>query len=294
MIFENRKQIKKFMGYFSKQYDLLNDNHTKFLFSVVSPLFIIFFLLLFGPFGFFIFPDIIKIKLILFYCLMGLLISVFHFYWLQNIFIKRYTIGITIIWLVWINLVIGFSNFLIWEITMNNGVMVWKGLPVMISQTFLVVLIPTGIIITIYNTFYLKKRIKVINKINSDLTNYQCKIPVKSDLTLTSSNLREVLNMDSNSLVYIASADNYVELFWVENGRIRKTLLRKTLSKIETEIKRKWQHIVRCHNRYIVNINQIKSISGNSGGYRIILNGIDRPIPISRKYSNSFFKQLKQ
>lgn len=294
MMFENRKQLKIIMDYFSKPYDLLKSNHTKFLLSVVSPLFIVFFLWFFGPFGLIIFSDIIKIKLILLYCLMGLLISVFHYYWLQNILIKRYTIGITIIWLVWINLVIGFSNFLIWEITMNNGNMVWKGLPVMISQTILVDVIPTVFIISFYNTFYLKKKIKVINEIHSDLKNYQFRIPAKSDLTLTSSNLREVLNIDANSLIYIASADNYVELFWMEDGKIRKTLLRKTLSKIETEIKREWQHIVRCHNRYIVNINQIKSISGNSGGYRIMLNGIDRLIPISRKYSNIFFKQLKQ
>jgi len=83
-----------------------------------------------------------------------------------------------------------------------------------------------------------------------------------------------------------------VELFWLENGNIKKILLRKTLSEIEKEIKRQWQHIERCHNSYIVNINQIKSISGNSGGYRIILNGIDSFIPVSRKYSNIFFKLL--
>ena len=223
---------------------------------------------------------------------MGSLVGVSHFYWLQNIFIKRFTIGITIVWLVWINLVVGLSNFIIWEIIMNNGHMVWKGLPTMLFQTLLVGVLPILFIIILYNTFYLKRKIRVINNINSDLRKYQSRIPAKSDLTFTSTNLREVFTIDSNSLLYIASADNYVELFWLENGNIKKILLRKTLSEIEKEIKRQWQHIERCHNSYIVNINQIKSISGNSGGYRIILNGIDSFIPVSRKYSNIFFKLL--
>jgi len=292
MLFDNYKQIKSIIEYLRKPYDLLNDNHTKFIFSVGMPLFILFFLWFFGPFGLIIFTDIIKIKLISLYCIMGSLVGVSHFYWLQNIFIKRFTIGITIVWLVWINLVVGLSNFIIWEIIMNNGHMVWKGLPTMLFQTLLVGVLPILFIIILYNTFYLKRKIRVINNINSDLRKYQSRIPAKSDLTFTSTNLREVFTIDSSSLLYIASADNYVELFWLENGNIKKILLRKTLSEIEKEIKRQWQHIERCHNSYIVNINQIKSISGNSGGYRIILNGIDSFIPVSRKYSNIFFKLL--
>ena len=80
----------------------------------------------------------------------------------------------------------------------------------------------------------------------------------------------------------------------LEKGQIKKCLLRKTLTEIEEEIKRQCQHIRRCHNSYIVNIKQIESISGNSAGYRIILNNIDSPIPVSRKYKNIFFKQLSQ
>jgi DNA-binding LytR/AlgR family response regulator len=106
--------------------------------------------------------------------------------------------------------------------------------------------------------------------------------------------LREVVTLDSDSLLYIASADNYVELYWLENGQTKKILLRKTLTEVEKEIKKQFQHIERCHNSLIVNINQIKAISGNSGGYRIILNNIDSAIPISRKYKDNFLKLLGQ
>lgn len=225
---------------------------------------------------------------------MGSLIGITHFYGLQNIFIKHFTIGITIVWLVWINLVIGLSNFIIWEIIMNNGHMVWKGLPTMLFQTILVGALPILFIIILYNTYYLKKKIKTINQINTNLTKYQSIVHTKSNLTLMSGNLREVVTLDSDSLLYIASANNYVEIYWLENGQTKKILLRKTLTEVEKEIKKQFHHIERCHNSYIVNINQIKTISGNSGGYRIILNGIDSLIPISRKYSNIFFKLLNK
>jgi DNA-binding LytR/AlgR family response regulator len=126
------------------------------------------------------------------------------------------------------------------------------------------------------------------------LTKYQSIIHAKSELTLTSVNFREVVALDSDSLLYITSADNYVELYWLENGQTKKILLRKTLTEVEKEIKKQFHHIERCHNSYIVNINQIKTISGNSGGYRIFLNNIDSTIPISRKYKDNFLKLLSQ
>jgi DNA-binding LytR/AlgR family response regulator len=109
---------------------------------------------------------------------------------------------------------------------------------------------------------------------------------------LTSVNLRDVVTIDSNSLLYIATAENYIELNWFENGQTKKMLLRNTLAEVEKEIKKQFCHIQRCHNSYIVNVNQIRTISGNSGGYRIILNNIDFSVPISRKYKNDFFKLL--
>ena len=290
----NQKVIKNIIDYFCKPYDLINDNRIKFIYSIGGSLFILFFLWFFGPFGIVLFEDTVKFKFLSSICITGAIILLIHIYILQDIIIKNHTIGTIVIWLTWMVLVVGFSNFVIYMIYFHNGHLIWKGLPIMLFQTFLVGLLPILFIIILYNTYYLKKRIKVINQINFNLSRYQSKIPARSVLTFTSANLRDVISVDSNSLLYITSADNYVELYWLENKQIKKCLLRKTLTEMEKEIKRQCKHIERCHHSYIVNINQIKSISGNSGGYRIILNGIDSPFPVSRKYKGTLFKLLNQ
>ena len=123
---------------------------------------------------------------------------------------------------------------------------------------------------------------------------HQDKLPASTSLTLTSKNLAQVLTTESNSLLYITSADNYIELFWKENGQIRKRLLRNTLSNIEKEIKKQCKLITRCHHSYVVKIEQISSFSGNSAEYKIALNGISSPIPVSSKYIDGFIKKLKR
>ena len=264
---------------------MLNDTSIKILLAWEG-LFIFLLFLLLSPFGIVIWSDFTQFKLIFLFCISGSFIGAIHIYLLQNVIIKRFTILSTISWLLWITLVIGFANFIVYMVYINKGIFLWKYLPNLLLSTFMLALIPTTLIILLYNTHYLKRKIRVVNQINSDLTKYQSRIATKSDLTLTSTNLREVFTIDSNSLLYMASADNYVEMYWLENEQIKKILLRKTLTEIEKEIKGQWQHIKRCHNSYIVNLNQIKSISGNSGGYRIIFNGIDSQIPISKKYNN--------
>jgi hypothetical protein len=290
----NQEKIKNVIDYFSKPYDLLNDNRIKFIYSIGGSLFILFFLWTFGPFGIVLFKDIDKFKYLSLICLAGAIILVIHLYLIQNIIIKKHTIGITIIWLSWMHLIVGLSNFIIYMIYFENSHFNWKDFPTMLFQTFLVGLLPVLFIIVLYNSYFLKKQIRLINQINTNLVKYQAAVPGKSDLTLSAKNSREVLTVDSNLLLYITSAENYVEIHWLDSGQVRKTLLRKTLTEIEKEAKNQCQHIERCHNSYIVNINQIKSIAGNSGGYRIILNSIDTTIPVSRKYYNSFFKRLKQ
>ena len=289
-----KKTLKRIISYFNKPYDLLNDNRIKFIYSIGGSLYILLFLWFFGPFGIVLFEDILKIKFLFSIFIAYTAILIIHLYLIQDFIIKKHIIGSTIIWLIWMILVIGFSNFIIYSVYFNDSRLIWNGLPAMLFQTFLVALLPTIFIVLLYNTYYLKKKIKIINQVNINLLKYQNKIPTGSDLTITSANLRNVISVDSSALLYITSADNYVELHWLEDNTLKKCLLRKTLTEIEKELQEQCNHIKRCHYSYIVNIHQIKSISGNTGAYKIILNNIDFPIPVSRKYKSSLFRLLNQ
>ncbi|NTV41579.1 MAG: LytTR family transcriptional regulator, partial [Candidatus Moranbacteria bacterium] len=43
--------------------------------------------------------------------------------------------------------------------------------------------------------------------------------------------------------------------------------------------------IVKCHRSYIVNINYIDRFEGNVQGYKLYLDKIDFPIPVSKNFA---------
>jgi hypothetical protein len=137
------KNIKRIVDYFNKPYDLLKNKRIKIIYSVGGPVFILLFLFIFGPFGIVLFSDIIKLYLLSSICLAGAVILIVHIYLLQKFLIKKYTVGKTVVWLAWMNFVIGLSNFIIYEMFFNNGDLNWNGLPSMLFQTYLIGLLPT-------------------------------------------------------------------------------------------------------------------------------------------------------
>jgi len=275
-------------------YGLCEDSRIKFIFSVVNPLFIALFLWLFGPFGLALFPEEVKLRLILWYCIVSGGVTIFHVYLIQNIVLVRPTYGTTILWLIWILSVCGLGNFIVWEIIMNNGILIWKYLPKMIVQTCLVGLLSNLFVILLYEKHFLKKKIRFINQVNAGILKFQSNNSCKTLITLTSSSLNEVITMEADSLLYITSEDNYAEITWIKEGQVKRNLIRKTLSDLEKELGNQSGSFKRCHNGYIVNINRIKSVSGNSGGYRISIDGTDNQIPVSRKYKEAFFRAVNR
>jgi len=97
---------------------------------------------------------------------------------------------------------------------------------------------------------------------------------------------KTTLNIDVNEVVFIKSEGNYVEVF----EKDKKYLIRTTLKKIIEQNKQ--PEFIRCHKSYIVNLNKIKRITGNSKGYKLFLTGYKEPIPASPKTGNKIKEKL--
>ena len=82
MLLLTRKKIKKAIDFFSKPYDLLNDNRIKLL-LVWEGLFIFLLFLLLSPFGIVIWTDFTQFKLIFLFCISGTIIAAMHIYLFQ-------------------------------------------------------------------------------------------------------------------------------------------------------------------------------------------------------------------
>ena len=91
-------------------------------------------------------------------------------------------------------------------------------------------------------------------------------------------------------LLFLESQDNYVAIFFLEEQKIRKTLLRTSLKTIEQEVDR--IPLQRCHRSYMVNLLQVERIKGNAHRLDLYLGEKVGIIPVSRRYVYSIRKAM--
>jgi len=100
------------------------------------------------------------------------------------------------------------------------------------------------------------------------------------------------LNSDNNSdnvrilvadLVFVKSADNYVEVGFQDGGEIKKKLIRNTLKNIEKQLE-EFNNFVRTHRSCIVNIQYIDKLHKNFNTFWLSLDKTSEVIPVSRQY----------
>jgi hypothetical protein len=102
---------------------------------------------------------------------------------------------------------------------------------------------------------------------------------------------KEELRVTIDSLLYVEAADNYCKFYLLTDEKVKTRMLRVSLKKVEEQLLSPC--FFRCHRSYIVNINQIEEVRGNSQGYKIVLKSATDPIPVSRQLSTSFIEKVK-
>ncbi len=98
-----------------------------------------------------------------------------------------------------------------------------------------------------------------------------------------SENRSEKVLVMVKDLIYLRSADNYVEIIHLVNDKAEKKLIRNTLKNMEYLLA-KYQTFVRCHRSYIINLTYIEKLHNKSSGYHIKVVGTDAEVPVSRQY----------
>jgi hypothetical protein len=110
-------------------------------------------------------------------------------------------------------------------------------------------------------------------------------VPVTSQNLIPFHDEKDVLRISvkKDNLLYLEASDNYVNIYYLNKGKISKYLLRNTLKKMEDLFKN--TEIVRCHRSFMVNFDKVKVIRKDKEGLQLEL---DLPsvidIPVSRSY----------
>ncbi|PKG42763.1 LytR/AlgR family response regulator transcription factor [Psychroflexus sp. MES1-P1E] len=128
-------------------------------------------------------------------------------------------------------------------------------------------------------------RLNTRNSTNANAFNTSKEITINSNRTPSYIN---ELDVDSQNVLYAKAEGNYVELF-LRNGS--KTLKRLTMKRLEN-ILDSYPNYIRTHRSYIVNINQIDSVTGNAQGYKLQIKNCANIIPVSRNMISMFDEKM--
>jgi len=93
----------------------------------------------------------------------------------------------------------------------------------------------------------------------------------------------EVLRLSLTEIVMVKSADNYVEIYFKNNGTIRTRLIRNTLKNIEDHLL-PYTRFVRCHRTCIINMAYVEKFQFKLNDSCLTLKDFAERIPVSRQY----------
>ncbi|KQT21016.1 hypothetical protein ASG22_16520 [Chryseobacterium sp. Leaf405] len=115
----------------------------------------------------------------------------------------------------------------------------------------------------------------------------EVKADFKSDLFIRTNLKQDDFYLDIENLLFVKADGNYVELTRFADGQIINEVKRISLTQFENQLS---SHVnfFRCHRAYLVNMLKIEKVSGNSQGYAVSLKGTDLKVPVSRKQTDSF------
>ena len=223
-----------------------------------------------SEFKFFVFSSLI----ILTGVLVVVLSRIVMFYWGRQHAISMRTYA------VWILLEIFFMAlfYTVYTLILNPDREYMEAFEVSAINTSLVLLLPYSVLHFYFSYEDKERRLRLLEEQQEEAVDRQ------SVFSFFDEKQELRLSVKRSELLYIESADNYVCIWYMSKGQLRKFLLRNSLKAMEESLSD--TNVLRCHRSYMVNFDQVKVIRREKEGIFLEL-GIDRvpDIPISKTYS---------
>ena len=154
-------------------------------------------------------------------------------------------------------------------------------------NTTLVLLLPYSVLWLYFSWRDKKEQIERLAEGQSLPSNARNMIPFYDEKGILKFSIKK------ENLLYLESAENYVNICYLNKGKVSKYLLRDTLKKIEESFS--GTEIIRCHRSYMVNFEKVKVIRKDKDGLKLEL---DTPsiidLPVSKTYVNGVMQTFSR
>lgn len=151
-----------------------------------------------------------------------------------------------------------------------------------------------GVFPTVFGVF--SKQMRLMRRYSAEAAALSGQLPhhentPAAQLVLSGENQGETLVLAPDDLLYLAAADNYVQVFYRENGQFKNRLLRGALRRMEETLAGHPQFF-RCHRTFVVNLDRVARITGNAQGYKLHFEGLEETVPVSRALNEAIRARL--
>lgn len=263
--------------------DLLHNAKLIFLISIITSVF----MLIFQPFKLSTFPIKDRLEIgsftgLITFSILGTSFLVLPSYFKKFFESDRWNVLKEIIWES-IILIILFAGYYVYFKFSNIFVFSFIDFLKIIALSF----IPIAIIVMVNQNRLLKVNYQNANDLNKKILS---KIDSENETVLFESEYKkDNIRLKPSSIIAIKSANNYVEIFWNNQNKLTKHILRMKLIKAE-ELLKEYKYITKCHRSYLINTQQVKKANASQQGLKLTIELLDFEVPVSETY----LKKLKE
>lgn len=292
------------MNLLQQPFPFSNERKAKIASTYMISAGVFFILLVFQPFGLSLLPADIFFPVILGYAVLCFLVVAFNRFPLMSFFPQlfeeaNWKVYKEIIWYSYNIFAVGIANF-IYSYWLGFFSLHIDNILRMLFITFLVSILPITILVFLRYNYLLNRNLKQAIALNQEFQQYNKQHTLSTPKDITSENLSAQvilsseeksgnLSIDISQLLYIEADDNYLEVVYTQDTKIQKSILRNTLKNMESVLGT-YKETFRCHRSYLVNLQNVEKITGNSQGYRLAFKNTDLEVPVAR----SAVKELKE
>ena len=188
-----------------------------------------------------------------------------------------WTLGKALLWYALVILFIGANNFLYKSFWSSFKEFTWSDFLGVLARTLGIGITVSFFVLGIWQYFN-RRRLSLVTS--------------GETYTVTAQN-GKTLQLNLKDILFIGSDDNYVDIHYESQGLRQKIIFRSSLKNVEKQIVNPLTTILRCHRRFLVNMEQFTLENPSNRSMTLRLKNYVDVIPVSEQYAEYIRERLQ-